>query len=397
MRTYLDHNATSPLRPRAKAAMLAAMDLTGNASSVHAEGRAARKLLDDAREQVARAVGVIAPMVVFTGGGSEANNLAIKGAPVQRLLVSAIEHPSVLEAAKASGKAVEFIPVDGNGVVDLGALKRMLAGTKALVSVMLANNETGVLQPVADVVRLAHSHGALVHTDAVQALGKVPTNFGLLGVDLMTLSAHKLGGPVGSGALIIRDGLPLEPLIHGGGQELRRRAGTENIAAVAGFAIVANEKLNAVRTLRDQLDSSLEGAIVFGASVERLPNTTCFAVPGMNAETLLMGFDLEGIAVSSGSACSSGKVAKSHVLAAMGVAPDIAKAAIRVSVGWDTTSDHIDHFIAAWSKILARHKARTNSFVMPGRGPGISHPSGKEMAGTLPGHDELKTAGLVNG
>ena len=397
MRTYLDHNATSPLRPRAKAAMLAAMDLTGNASSVHAEGRAARKLLDDAREQVARAVGVIAPMVVFTGGGSEANNLAIKGAPVQRLLVSAIEHPSVLEAAKASGKAVEFIPVDGNGVVDLGALKRMLAGTKALVSVMLANNETGVLQPVADVVRLAHSHGALVHTDAVQALGKVPTNFGLLGVDLMTLSAHKLGGPVGSGALIIRDGLPLEPLIHGGGQELRRRAGTENLAAVAGFAIVANEKLNAVRTLRDQLDSSLEGAIVFGASVERLPNTTCFAVPGMNAETLLMGFDLEGIAVSSGSACSSGKVAKSHVLAAMGVAPDIAKAAIRVSVGWDTTSDHIDHFIAAWSKILARHKARTNSFVMPGRGPGISHPSGKEMAGTLPGHDELKTAGLVNG
>ena len=397
MRTYLDHNATSPLRPRAKAAMLAAMDLTGNASSVHAEGRAARKLLDDAREQVARAVGVIAPMVVFTGGGSEANNLAIKGAPVQRLLVSAIEHPSVLEAAKASGKAVEFIPVDGNGVVDLGALKRMLAGTKALVSVMLANNETGVLQPVADVVRLAHSHGALVHTDAVQALGKVPTNFGLLGVDLMTLSAHKLGGPVGSGALIIRDGLPLEPLIHGGGQELRRRAGTENLAAVAGFAVVANEKLNAVRTLRDQLDSSLEGAIVFGASVERLPNTTCFAVPGMNAETLLMGFDLEGIAVSSGSACSSGKVAKSHVLAAMGVAPDIAKAAIRVSVGWDTTSDHIDHFIAAWSKILARHKARTNSFVMPGRGPGISHPSGKEMAGTLPGHDELKTAGLVNG
>ena len=358
MRIYLDHNATSPLRSEAKAAVLAAMELTGNASSVHAEGRAARQMLDDAREQVARAVGVIAPMVVFTSGGSEANNLALKGAPVERLIVSAIEHPSVLEAAKACGKPVDVLPVNGDGVIVFEALERMLSGPRALVSVMLANNETGVIQPVREVASLAQSHGALVHTDAVQALGKMPVNFGLLGVDLMTLSAHKLGGPVGAGALVVRDGLALEPLIHGGGQELRRRAGTENLAAIAGFAAAANQKLNDIGALRDRLESALEGATVFGSGVSRLPNTTCFAMAGLNAETLLMGFDLEGIAVSSGSACSSGKVAKSHVLAAMGVAPDLARAAIRVSLGWNTTPEHIDRFTAAWRKILARHKAR---------------------------------------
>ena len=336
--------------------MLAALDVGGNASSVHAEGRAARKVLDDAREQVARAVGVIAPMVVFTSGGSEANNMVLKGAPVERIIVSAVEHPSVLEAARASGKPVEVIPVDGNGVVDLAALETMLKGPRALVSVMLANNETGVIQPLADVARVAQGH--LVHTDAVQALGKVPVNFGLLGVDMMTLSAHKLGGPVGAGALIVRDGLALEPLIHGGGQELRRRAGTENIPAIAGFGAVAQMKLQDCKALRDRLEAALEGAVIFGRDVERLPNTTCFAYPGMNAEKLLMGFDLEGIAVSSGSACSSGKVAKSHVLSAMGAAPEISKAAIRVSLGWDTTENHIDHFIAAWRKIVERHKAR---------------------------------------
>jgi cysteine desulfurase len=355
VRCYLDHNATSPLRPEARAAMLRAMDCGGNASSVHAEGRAARKLLDDAREQVAGAVGVIAPMVVFTSGGSEANNMALKGAAAERLIVSAVEHPSVLEAAKASGKPVEVLPVDGNGVVDLSALEKMLNGPKALVSVMLANNETGVIQPVADIVRLARGH--LVHTDTVQALGKVPVNFGLLGPDMMTLSAHKLGGPVGAGALVVRDGLPLEPLINGGGQELRRRAGTENLAAIAGFGAVAQARMD-VKQLRDSLESALEGAVIFGKDVARLPNTCCFAMSGMTAETLLMGFDLEGIAVSSGSACSSGKVAKSHVLAAMGVAPEISAAAIRVSLGWDTTEDMIDQFIAAWRKIASRRKAR---------------------------------------
>lgn len=357
MRHYLDHNATSPLRPEAKAAMLLAMGQGGNASSVHGEGRAARAMLDDAREQVARAVGVIAPMVVFTSGGSEANNMALKGAAVERLIVSAVEHPAVLQAATASGKPVSIIPVDGNGVIDLVALEELLHGPKALVSVMLANNETGVVQPIADVVRLAQAHGALVHTDAAQALGKLPVNFGLLGVDMMTLSAHKLGGPAGAGALVIRDGLPVEPLIHGGGQELRRRAGTENLLALAGFGAVAGSSMN-VTALRDRLEAALEGTVVFGQGVARLPNTTCFACPGMAAETLLMAFDLAGVAVSSGSACSSGKVAKSHVLAAMGVAPEISQAAIRVSLGWNTTDEDIDQFIAAWRKIRDRHKAR---------------------------------------
>jgi cysteine desulfurase len=331
------------------------MDCSGNASSIHAEGRAARKLLDESRDSVARSVGVIAPMVVFTSGGSEANNLALKGAPVERLIISAIEHPSILEAAKASGKPVEVLPVTGDGVADLTALQKMLKGPRALISVMLANNETGVIQPVADIARLAEGH--LVHTDAVQALGKIPLNFGLLGVDMMTLSAHKLGGPAGAGALVVRDGLAVEPLVHGGGQELRRRAGTENLGSIAGFGAVAGTRQDK-GALRDRLEAALDGAIIFGRGVERLPNTTCFALPGLGAETLLMAFDLEGIAVSSGSACSSGKVAKSHVLAAMGVAPEISKGAIRVSLGWNTSEETIDHFTAAWRKIRDRHKAR---------------------------------------
>jgi cysteine desulfurase len=357
VRSYLDHNATSTLRPEAKAAMVRAMECTGNASSVHGEGRAARTLLDDAREQVARAVGVIAPMVVFTSGGSEANNMVLKGAPVERIIVSAVEHPSVLQAATASGKPVGIIPVDQNGVIDPAALEELLHGPKALVSVMVANNETGVVQPVTEVVRLAQAHGALVHGDAVQVLGKMPLNFALPPLDFLTLSAHKNGGPVGVGAVVIRDGVPVEPLIHGGGQELRRRAGTENLVTIAGFGAVAQSKMN-VRPLRDRLEAELDGAVIFGSNVERLPNTTCFAHPGMKAETLLMAFDLEGVAVSSGSACSSGKVAKSHVLAAMGVKPEISEAAIRVSLGWDTTEQDIEHFIAAWRKIRDRHKAR---------------------------------------
>jgi cysteine desulfurase len=358
VRTYLDHNATSPLRPAAKAAMMAAMEVSGNASSVHREGRAARRQLDDAREAVARAVGAIAPMVVFTSGGSEANNMALKGAPVDRLIISAIEHPSVVAAAKATGKTVEYVPVTADGAVDLDMLAKLMPGPKALVSVMLANNETGVIQPIREIAAVAHAHGAVIHIDAVQALGKIPVNFGLLGVDLMTLSAHKLGGPQGVGALIIRDGLAIRPLIEGGGQELRRRAGTENLVAAAGFAAVASDKVHDIRTLRDRLEASLKGATIFGAAAERLPNTTCFAHPGMSAETLLMAFDLEGIAVSSGSACSSGKVARSHVIAAMAVGDELAKAAIRVSLGWNTTPDDIEHFIATWQRIVARHKAR---------------------------------------
>ncbi|MFT3986650.1 cysteine desulfurase family protein [Aestuariivirga sp.] len=339
--------------------MLRAMEMGGNASSIHAEGRAAKALLEDSRDAVARALGVIAPMVVFTSGGSEANNQTLKGAPVERLLISAIEHPSVIEAAKASGKPVELLPVTPDGVIDLDALRRLLPGPKALVSVMLANNETGVIQPLRDVVALAQAHGALVHTDAVQAFGKMPVNFGLLGVDAMTVSAHKLGGPVGAGALILRDGLAIGPLIHGGGQELRRRAGTENLPAIAGFGAATKSRIAPyINVLRDKLETIFEGAVIFGKGMPRLPNTTCFAMPGMSAEILLMAFDLEGIAVSSGSACSSGKVTRSHVLAAMGHAPKLASAAIRVSLGWDTTAEHIDHFRAVWLRLLARRKAR---------------------------------------
>jgi cysteine desulfurase len=358
MRVYLDHNATSPLKESARQAMLSAFELGGNASSIHAEGRKAHAVLDDARENVARALSVIAPMVVFTSGGSEANNLALKGAPVERLIVSAIEHPSVLEAARGAGKQVDILPVDGEGRVDLVVLESLLkAGPKALVSVMLANNETGVIEPLRDVAALAHAHGALVHTDAVQALGKIPVNFGLLGVDLLTVSAHKLGGPLGAGAIVVRDGLALTPLIHGGGQELRRRAGTENLGAIAGFAAAAQEKRLEIKPLRDHLEERLEGAVIFSAGAERLPNTSCFALPGLSAETLLMALDLAGFAVSSGSACSSGKVAKSHVLAAMGVAPELAASALRVSLGWTTRLEHIDQFISAWSRIKARRKA----------------------------------------
>lgn len=358
MRVYLDHNATSPLRPAAKAAMLAALEQGGNASAIYAEGRAARRTLESARETVARATGVLPPMVIFTSGGSEANTMAINGVAVERILVSVIEHPSVMAAARATGKPVDLVPVKPDGVIDLEALARMLPGPRALVSVMLANNETGVVQPVREVVALAQSHAALVHSDAVQALGMIPVNFGLLGVDMMTLSAHKLGGPIGCGALIVRDGLAVSPLIQGGGQELRRRAGTENIAAAAGFAAAVSDNTSNTSVLRDMLETSLEGAVIFGKSTPRLPNTSCFAFPGMSAETLLMAFDLNGIAVSSGSACSSGKVAQSHVLAAMGVPPELAKAAIRVSLGWNTTEADIHTFIAVWQRLLARHKAR---------------------------------------
>ena len=358
MRTYLDHNATSPLRPAAKEAMRAAMEICGNASSVHREGRLARKLLDDSREIIARELGVIAPMIAFTSGGSEANNLALKGVAVERLLVSAIEHPAVLEAAKASGKPVTLIPVTAQGVVDIDALEKLLEGPKALVSVMLANNETGTIQPLREIVALAQARGALVHTDAVQALGKMPVNFGLLGVDMMTIAAHKIGGPSGIGALVVRDGLPLDPLIHGGGQELRRRAGTENLVGIAGFAAVAREKHLEVKVLQDLLEAALSDAVIFGKDTQRLANTTCFAHAGMSAETLLMNFDLDGIAVSSGSACSSGKVTRSHVLQAMAVSPELSRSAVRVSLGWNTTSENIEHFIAVWRSLLARHRAK---------------------------------------
>jgi cysteine desulfurase len=358
MRVYLDHNATSPLRPEVKQAMVAAMDVSGNASSVHGEGRKAHKLMDDARETLAFNLGCLPQMITFTSGGTEANNMALHGVDVERILISAVEHDSVRAAAKASGKPVEIIPVDKFGRVEIAALENLLAGPKALVSVMAANNETGVVQHINDIVRLTAKAGGLSHVDAVQAFGKRAVNFGLIGCDMMTVGAHKVGGPTGIGALIIRDGLVVEPLLHGGGQELRRRAGTENVIAIAGFAATAKATRLDTHDLIDTLEAALEGTIIFSDGVERLCNTTCFAMP-MKAETALMNFDLEGIAVSSGAACSSGKVARSHVLDAMGVAPEISASAIRVSLGWNTTAEDINHFIAVWRKISSRHQTRS--------------------------------------
>ena len=360
MRAYLDHNATSPLRPAAKAAMLAALDQVGNASSVHAEGRKARALIDAAREKLASALGVLPQMIVFTCGGTEANNLAVKGVPVERLIISAIEHPSVIEAAKARALPVNWLPVDNSGLVQLDQLDAMLkrCTLPALVSVMLVNNETGVIQPVREIVELARAHNALVHADAVQALGKMPVNFGLLGCDLMTISAHKLGGPAGAGALIVRDRLALAVHIHGGGQELKRRAGTENAAAITGFAAAVGEGPIDLSVLRARLEAGLAAFSpdirIFGKTAERIGNTSCFALPGLSADTALIGLDLDGVAVSSGSACSSGKVARSHVLDAMGVPPEVAKAAIRVSFGWNSTIQDVETFTGAWRRIVDR-------------------------------------------
>ena len=368
-RIYLDHNATSPLRPEARAAMLAALDAGGNASSVHREGRVARALVDEAREALAGTLGCLPDMVVFTSSGTEANNLALKGAiglGVRRIVVSGVEHASVLGAAAATGLPVDIVPMSGSGRIDLDALDALLGagGGPALVSIMLANNETGAIMPLAEFGEIARRHGAYLHSDAVQALGKVPLRWPALGLDMMSVSAHKLGGPQGAGALVIREGLRPEPLLHGGGQESRRRAGTENVAAIAGFAaaVRAADDARRIGMLRDRLEVELKAAAphvrIIAETAPRLPNTTCFALPGLEAAMALMGLDLAGIAVSSGSACSSGKVSRSHVLEAMGLAPDLVAGAIRVSLGWNSTSADIERFAAAWSDIVARVENR---------------------------------------
>lgn len=362
-RAYLDHNATSPLKPEARAAMLMAMDAGGNASSIHAEGRKARGMIEAAREALAAELGVLPPMIIFTSGGTEANNLAIRGVVVDRLIISAVEHPCVREAARASGRPIDMIPVNADGAADLTALEALLAKPgKALVSLMAANNETGVLQPVAEAAALTHKAGGIFHTDAVQLFGKQSLRFPLAGADLMTISAHKFGGPLGVGALIIRDGLPLDPLLAGGGQELRRRAGTENVAAIAGMAAAIGELPKEISTLRDRLESLIEAETpavrFFGRGAARLPNTSCFALPGLAADIALISTDLDGVAVSSGSACSSGKVGRSHVLAAMGIEENIAKGAIRVSLGWGSSVGDVDQFVVAWKRAASRAKQK---------------------------------------
>lgn len=368
---YLDYNATAPLKPAVIAAIASALAETGNASSVHRAGRLARRRVETAREQVAALVNASPASVVFTGGGTEANNLALQQAQGRRVLVSAIEHESVLRAAPDAMQ----IPVGPDGVVSLDALDRLLTGaTEALVAVMFANNETGVIQPVADVVRIAHAHGALVHCDAVQAAGKTAIDMLALGVDMLALSAHKLGGPQGVGALVVSDRIALKPLLIGGGQERGRRAGTENVAAIVGFGVAASladddlSKMSGMAGLRDAVELRLKravpGAMVFGAAADRLPNTLCVAMPGVAAETQVMALDLAGVAVSAGSACSSGKVKTSHVLTAMGVGP-LAGGAIRISAGWRSTAEDFDRFVEAWTSLWARVGAPRVDSVAP--------------------------------
>ncbi len=370
-RIYLDWNASAPLRHEARAAALAALEATGNPSSVHVEGRAARRLIEQARDQVAALVGADPRNVVFTSGGTEANMLAlvpaIDGTARDKLLVSAIEHPSVLAGGRFPAAAVERLPVTAGGEIDVAALERRMAALegRALVSLMLANNETGVVQPISQAARVVHAAGGLLHVDAVQAVGRIPCDINALGADLLTLSGHKIGAPKGVGALIARTVAlsRLDPLIKGGGQERNMRAGTENVAAIAGLGAAAaavRDGLAAERAcmaaLRDRLEAGLKAAaspevVIFGAAADRLPNTTLFAVPGTKAETAVIAFDLEGVAVSSGAACSSGKVQPSHVLSAMGVPPQLARAAVRVSLGPSTTESEIERFIEAWIKV----------------------------------------------
>jgi cysteine desulfurase len=374
-RIYLDWNATAPLRPAARAATVKALDLLGNPSSVHGEGRAARHLVEGARRQVAALVAAEAENVTFTSGGTEANVLALTpSSPGEVLLVSTVEHPSVLAGGRFNPAQVRQVPVTADGRLDLGALADALqaAGRPALVSLMAANNETGVLQPVSEAAALVHAAGGRTHVDAVQAVGRIPLDINAIGADLMTVSSHKLGGPKGAGALIRGSQVaPVEPMIRGGGQERGARAGTENVAAIAGFGAAAAAAMAGLAAeaahmaaLRDRLERGLKAispeAVVFGQEGARLPNTTLFAVLEMKAETAVIAFDLAGVAVSSGAACSSGKVTPSHVLAAMEVPPSIARGAVRISLGPATTESEIDRFLEAWRKLAQSLTVRRN-------------------------------------
>ena len=358
LRNYLDYNATAPVRPEVVVAMRDALELTGNPSSVHGFGRAARHSLEQARETVAAMVRVAPHRVVFTSGGTEANNQALRSGR-GTTVASAVEHESVLAVA------TDLAAVDEEGRVDLVRLAEQLARRRpALVSVMLANNETGVLQPIGEVVEVARRHGALVHCDAAQAGGKLSIDMAGLGVDLLTLSAHKLGGPQGVGALVVGEAIEPAALLSGGGQERRWRPGTENLPGIVGFgracelAMADFDWSPHTGALRDRLEAEIAAiapaARVFGRAAERLANTSCMTMPGVSNQTQLIEFDLAGIAVSTGSACSSGKVGPSHVLAAMGVGPAEAGTAIRVSLGWASSAADIDRLVAAWGQLYAR-------------------------------------------
>lgn len=364
---YLDHNATAPVKPDVAEAVHKALGSCGNPSSVHGAGRAARRMVEDGRDAVAALAGARPERVVFTAGGTEANNLAPRGAGRARIFAGATEHPSVLKGTDG----VETVSVRRDGRLDLAALDAALAKSKlpAFVSVMLANNETGVIHPVAEAAQIAKRHGALVHCDASQAPGRIAFDMASLGADFLTLSAHKIGGPMGAGALVLGPGIEIESILRGGGQERRRRAGTENVPAIAGFGAAASLAQDDLRTasrlaaLRDLLETRLaaEGAVPIGAEAPRLPNTSCLSMPGVTSDTQVMGFDLAGFAVSAGAACSSGKVEPSHVLAAMGVPEAEARTAIRVSLGWSTTDAEVEAFIGAWLALRRRLGANASA------------------------------------
>jgi len=377
---YLDHNATSPLRPEARAAMEHAFSVSGNPSSVHLEGRVARALVEDAREKVAALVGALPQDVIFTSSGTEANALALSGAVhgaaeaearITRLFVSAIEHDSVLQAAATLGERqpglrVAIIPVAPDGVVDIAALNALLREGKGrtLIAIMAANNETGVIQPVEKIARLAREYDAYLHIDAVQACGKIAVDAGC--AEYVSLAAHKIGGPQGVAALIVKDGVPFSARLRGGGQERGRRAGTENVIGIAGFGAAAeavkSEDVTPVLALRDRFECCLKelhpGVTIFGTDAPRLSNTSNFAFPGVAAETAVMALDLDGVMVSSGAACSSGKVRPSHVLKAMGVPDDVAQSALRVSFGWNSLPTDVDAVLSSLEKISAQARSR---------------------------------------
>ncbi len=360
-RIYLDYNATAPVRPAAIEAANKAMAQAHNASSVHSFGREARAMVEEARGAVAALCGVPQGQVIFNSGATETNNTVLKHFKGERILVSAIEHPAVLEAAPKAQR----IPVTPSGTIDLDALEDLLKREKtALVSVMLVNNETGAIQPVKEIAALTHKYGALFHCDGVQAAGRIPFNVAESGIDFLSLSSHKIGGPQGAGALVLGLCGITPVLLHGGGQEKSARAGTENVPGIAGFGAAAKTALDdlsefaKLATLQNKLETALKeirGDIVIHAqSAPRVANTTMFSLPGASSETLMMALDLEGIAVSNGSACSSGTVKPSHVLKAMGCDDMLATSTLRISTGWATTEAEIERFLEAFTKIANR-------------------------------------------
>ncbi len=380
-RYYLDYNASAPVHPKVIETVAATMSIKGNASSVHAEGRGVKAIVENAREQLRQFINGPVNGVIFTSGGTESIHYALHGSVctddvgegnVKRIFVSAIEHPAVFENAATTGVPVEIIPALKSGLVDLDWLKARLEGYnlenegRFLVCLMLANNETGVIQPVAEAAAIIHDAGGLIFVDAAQAAGKIPVNFVMLGADMMAMTGHKFGGPIGVGALIIRPNLALEPVMRGGGHEMNRRAGTSNVPAIAGFgkacelAAGSLAKATEIKDMRDQMQKTVQdhGAHVWGNGCDRLPGTLCFSAPGFSSETQVMALDLEGVAVSSGSACSSGKASASKVLLAMGVEGELVTSMIRVSLGATSTQEDVDGFIRAWTKAYARVQER---------------------------------------